>query len=67
MIGAHLHDVVGINDHGVPGSGDVDYTQISEFLPAAAIRTLEVRPGITAEQIQGSLQFLAQKGCIGSL
>ena len=29
IIGVHLHDVRGINDHQMPGSGDVDYEMIN--------------------------------------
>jgi sugar phosphate isomerase/epimerase len=64
MVGVHLHDVIGINDHDAPGMGEVDYTKIAGFLPADIIHTLEIRPGISADQIRGSLKYLAQKGCI---
>lgn len=64
MVGIHLHDVIGIQDHNAPGTGDVAYTQIADFIPANAVRTLEIKPGVPADQIQSSLQFLAQKGCI---
>lgn len=67
IVGVHLHDVVGIDDHGAPGNGDVDFSRIAGYLPIDAIHTLELRPSTTVEQMVQSLQFLAQKGCLQPL
>jgi sugar phosphate isomerase/epimerase len=64
MVGIHLHDVVGINDHNAPGDGEVDFAQIAGYLPVNVIRTLEVKASTTTEQVKKALLFLAQKGCI---
>ena len=64
MIGAHLHDVVGLTDHQAPGTGDVDYTMVASHLPDSAFRVLEVMPGLTPEQIRSGLECLAEYGCI---
>ena len=34
MIAAHLHDVVGIKDHQIPGTGDIDF-KVGGFPPAS--------------------------------
>ena len=62
IVGVHLHDVVGINDHGAPGEGEVDFMRIAASIPDKAVRTLELRPNTTVEQIKGSLLFLARTG-----
>lgn len=64
IVGIHLHDVVGINDHDASGNGEVDFARIAGFLPADAIHTLELKSSITTEQVKKSLRFLAHKGCI---
>jgi sugar phosphate isomerase/epimerase len=65
MIGVHLHDVIGLTDHQAPGSGDVDWNLVVNYLPNdAIIRACEVRHYLTAEQVVAGLQFLADKGCI---
>ena len=64
MIGTHLHDVIGLQDHLAPGQGEVDFDLISAYLPKEAFRTIEVQGPYTHEQIKESLMFLQQHGCI---
>jgi sugar phosphate isomerase/epimerase len=65
MIGVHLHDVVGLTDHQAPGSGEVDWEMVVNYLPNdVIIRACEVRHYVTAEQVVTGLQFLADRGCI---
>lgn len=64
LIGVHLHDVRGITDHRAPGTGEVDFDQVAEYLIEDAFCTLEVRPELTSEQVTASLTFLADHGCI---
>jgi len=59
IIGVHLHDVIGINDHGAPGSGEVDFSCFLPNIPPEAVFTLEVKPGLSPEQVKNSMQFLA--------
>lgn len=62
--GVHLHDVIGITDHCVPGSGSVDFDRVAAYLPVGAFRTCELRSDNSVEQIRAGLQFLASRGCI---
>ncbi len=64
IVGTHLHDVVGIQDHRVPGDGDVDFKKIAARLPAHAIRTLEFQGFYTHEQVLAGLKTLHECGCI---
>jgi len=68
MIGVHLHDVIGLTDHQAPGSGEVDWAMVGNYLPAnAIIRTCEFRHYLTPAQAAAGLQFLADQGCIARL
>lgn len=67
MIGTHLHDVIGITDHQVPGSGDVDFTWAAQFIPASVYRTLEIGPQASVDEITTSLEVLADAGIINRL
>lgn len=67
MIGIHLHDVRGIIDHYPPGLGDVNFTELAKFIPAAALRTLEVRKDTTINQLQAGLEILTVGGLIKRL
>ncbi len=64
IIGIHIHDIRGIQDHLAPGLGDVDFQKISPFLPAEAFRTLEVVSSNTPEQIQQGMKTLVESGCV---
>ena len=67
IIGTHLHDVIGITDHQVPGIGDIDFSMIASYLPQNTIRTLEIGAQATMDEIIRGAEFLAQKGCINRI
>jgi sugar phosphate isomerase/epimerase len=64
MIGTHLHDVKGVNDHLPPGLGEVDFDLVSKYLPQNAYRALEMNPISTFDQLQAGLKYLADHNCI---
>jgi len=64
IIGTHLHDVAGIQDHLVPGQGDVDFKKVAAHLPKNAFRTLEFQGFNTHEQVKAGLKVLQENGCI---
>lgn len=64
MLGVHLHDVIGVDDHYPPGLGEVDFERIKSYLPDSAFRTCELRPATTPQEIEASLKYLTEKGCI---
>lgn len=64
IIGVHLHDVNGVDDHYAPGLGEVDFKLIAPYLPDNAFRTCELRPASTPEEIKSGLKYLAEKDCI---
>jgi HAD superfamily hydrolase (TIGR01549 family) len=64
MIGVHLHDVRGVNDHFAPGFGEVDFDMVASYLPEEAYRTLELQATNTPEQVKTGLKFLVERGCV---
>jgi sugar phosphate isomerase/epimerase len=64
IIGVHLHDARGVKDHFAPGLGEIDFSMVARYLPSNAIRTLELNPFNTPEQISAGLEYLHQKGCV---
>jgi sugar phosphate isomerase/epimerase len=63
-IGTHLHDVTGLADHRAPGKGDVDWTYISDGLPATALRVFEINQSQAAEDVAAAIPFLRERGVI---
>jgi sugar phosphate isomerase/epimerase len=64
IVGVHLHDVIGVDDHYAPGLGEIDFNKVAAFLPKEAFRTLELQPKNTPEQIQTGLMYLFEHNCI---
>jgi HAD superfamily hydrolase (TIGR01662 family) len=64
MIGTHLHDVKGVNDHIAPGLGEVDFDMVASYLPEDAYRTCELQGTNTPEQVKAGLKFLVEHGCV---
>ena len=64
LIGAHLHDVNGLQDHLAPGMGEIDFSSLSPYLVEGVLRTLEVSPDCTTDQIAHGLDVLVDHGCV---
>jgi sugar phosphate isomerase/epimerase len=62
IIGVHIHDVNGIEDHLAPGLGKVDFKNLAKYLPPEAFRTLEVKVSNTPEQITAGMKVLQESG-----
>lgn len=67
MVGVHLHDVQDLLDHQIPGSGDVDFAWLASYLPAHAIRTLEINNAIPYEEFISGLKLLERTGCLANI
>ncbi len=67
LIAVHLHDVKELQDHLIPGQGEVDFDLLAKFIPESALRTLEFQGHYTQEQVLAGLRFLQQHGCITQL
>jgi sugar phosphate isomerase/epimerase len=64
IIGVHLHDAHGVDDHRAPGLGEVDFRMVASYLPEAAFRTLEVQSSNTPEQVKAGIKILVDTGCV---
>lgn len=62
IVGAHLHDVIGIGDHRSPGDGDVDWGYITAGLKQLPGYTLEINQHQTDDRVRGAPEFLASVG-----
>ena len=67
IVGVHLHDVAGIQDHQAPGSGDVNFSLISHYIPSDCYHTLEVDKSLTKEDLASALKFLTKSGCVSKI
>lgn len=58
MLGIHIHDVKGIDDHKAPLTGEVDFIQFSPFLHNGTIKVFEVHSNAAASEIIKGKQYL---------
>ena len=65
LVGTHLHDALGIDDHKPTGQGEIDFEMVSRYLPEGAIKIMEIHPSARGHEILEGLEFLKEKG-IGS-
>ncbi|BEQ16382.1 sugar phosphate isomerase/epimerase family protein [Desulfoferula mesophila] len=59
LVGCHLHDAQGHDDHQAPGAGDMDWPALCAALGHAPVKVLEVAAGAEAEQMREGAALLA--------
>jgi sugar phosphate isomerase/epimerase len=62
LVGTHLHDALGIDDHKPTGQGEIDFEMVSRYLPEGAIKIMEIHPSARGHEILEGLEFLKEKG-----
>lgn len=58
LIGIHLHDIIGIEDHKVPGSGEFDFKRLLPYVKKDVHKIIETHQPATVEEMAGGLRFL---------
>lgn len=58
MVGIHLHDVRGLEDHLAPGHGEVDYSQVKPFMKPSTIAVLEVHRKVNRRELVEGITLL---------
>jgi sugar phosphate isomerase/epimerase len=61
LIGIHLHDAIGLDDHIPPGSGEIDFAALKPFLKADTIKVIELKSGIPASEVSEGIRFTREK------
>jgi len=62
LLGVHLHDALGIDDHKPPGRGEIDFDMVSRYLPEGAIKIMEIHPSARGHEILDGLELLKERG-----
>ncbi|MDI6689114.1 MAG: TIM barrel protein [Actinomycetota bacterium] len=58
IVGVHLHDAKGREDHFAPGTGDVDFSLLKSYLKEETIKVIEVHPKVSRAELLDSFKFL---------
>lgn len=59
LVGCHLHDVKGVEDHRPPGDGDLDWAWLAPRLLPAPVKVVELRAGPSPQAVGESARWLA--------
>jgi sugar phosphate isomerase/epimerase len=59
LVGCHLHDAQGLDDHLPPGRGQVDFPALGAFLRPTPLKVIELQPGTTPEDAREGARHLA--------
>lgn len=66
MLGIHLHDLKGIDDHRAPFSGDLDFSKMEPYSGNSLIKVIEAHPPATSQQIKEAIRRLLQSAQWGA-
>jgi sugar phosphate isomerase/epimerase len=58
LIGIHLHDAIGLDDHIPPGSGEIDFRALKPFLKTDTLKVIELKPGIPKSKVSEGIKFI---------
>ena len=64
LLGTHLHDARGIDDHWAPGTGEIDFLALRDCLRSARIKILEVHKKSDGSEVLEGRRMLERIGLI---
>jgi sugar phosphate isomerase/epimerase len=59
LVGIHVHDADGLDDHRPPGAGEIDFSTLHAIDPAIP-RVMELKPGTTEADVAAGLKNLEE-------
>ncbi len=63
MVGIHLHDMIGFEDHHAAGLGKINLAMVAQYIPANIVRTCEFQNFNSPDQVRAGVRSLAECGC----
>ena len=61
LIGVHLHDAIGLDDHIPPGAGEINFADLKPFLKNKILKVMEIKPNIPASDVSDGVRFVFDK------
>ncbi len=60
LVGMHLHDARGLDDHLPPGSGQIDFHRIGTRMKGDTVRVIELKPGTSDSEVAAGIKYLSK-------
>ncbi|MBW2480728.1 MAG: sugar phosphate isomerase/epimerase [Deltaproteobacteria bacterium] len=60
LVGIHLHDAIGLEDHFAPGKGEIDFEAVRPLLTEDMPAVVELKPGTREADVSAGLRFVRQ-------
>lgn len=60
LLGVHIHDAVGLDDHKGIGEGNINYEGVNQLLPPGTLRILELHPTTALSQVRNSIHYVRE-------
>jgi sugar phosphate isomerase/epimerase len=61
IMGVHIHDIKGLDDHLSPGKGDLDFRELSSFNKSDTFKILEIDSNVPRDELEGGIQFVQRE------
>ncbi len=60
MVGMHIHDARGLDDHLPPGAGEIDFKNIAAWIGDDVLRVIELKPGTPDSAVASGIHYLRE-------
>jgi sugar phosphate isomerase/epimerase len=58
LIGIHLHDAIGLEDHLAPGKGEIEFNRLKPYIKSDTVLVMELKPGTPEREVVEGVEFL---------
>ena len=58
LIGVHIHDAIGLEDHLAPGTGEIDLHNLRGFIKSDILKVIELRPQVKESDVIRGLHYV---------
>lgn len=58
LVGVHLHDAIGLEDHLSPGTGEIDFHGLKSYLKSGTLKVIELKSQVKESDVRQGIHFI---------